>query len=325
MSDNPQEKNTIRYQVRRMRFRAMRTRLRLPVTWLLHRRLDPRDVFIASFPRSGSHWLKFQLLEIITGQSADFENVKKRITRVGDHGVPGAAALVALGVINPGKAEPLMPDGSRLMHTHEPYRRDYRKVIYLVRDVRDVALSEFAIGKELGLLRYYEIYEFDNFLEPFLNGSIDRYRTWPDHVISYLDSPLAKNGNLLVLRFEDLRKNPEEHLRRILEFLGVRAGQEDIRRAIAHNTVEKMRAKEDTSQAMRKSSGEEGRFVRRGSVGGWRESFTEKQVRLVDQYAGRVLELMGYPKGAPMAYTANAGGVGRAETRFGPSISSDVR
>ena len=168
MSDNSQEKSTIRYQVRRMRFRAMRTRLRLPVTWLLHRRLDPRDVFIASFPRSGSHWLKFQLLEIITGQAADFENVKRRITRVGDHGVPGAAALVALGVINSGKAEPLLPDGSRLMHTHEPYRREYRKVIYLVRDIRDVLLSEFAIGKELGLLRYYEIDDFDSFLEPFL-------------------------------------------------------------------------------------------------------------------------------------------------------------
>jgi hypothetical protein len=83
MFDKSQEKSTIKYQVRRMRFRAMRTKLRLPVTWLLHRRLDPRDVFIASFPRSGSHWLKFQLFEIITGQSADFENVKRRITRVG--------------------------------------------------------------------------------------------------------------------------------------------------------------------------------------------------------------------------------------------------
>jgi len=286
--------------------------------------LDPRDVFIASFPRSGSHWLKFQLFEIITGQSADFENVKRRITRVGDHGVPGAAALVALGVINPGKAGPLMPDGSRLMHTHEPYRRDYRRVVYLVRDIRDVVLSEFAIGKELGLLRYYEIDEFDNFLEPFLNGTIDRYQTWQDHVSSYLDSPLAKNGNLFVLRFEDLRKDPEEHLRRIVEFLHVRSGQEDIRRAIAHNTVEKMRAKEDASRTMRKSSGEEGRFVRRGSVGGWRERLTEEQVRLVDQYAGRVLGLMGYPKGVPVANTTNDVGIGRAEESFGPPISSNA-
>src|SRR5204863_5937676 len=133
---------------------------------------------------------------------ADFENVKGRITRVGDHGVPGAAALVALGVINSGKAEPLLPDGSRLMHTHEPYRREYRKVIYLVRDIRDVLLSEFAIGKELGLLRYYEIDDFDSFLEPFLSGAIDRYQTWQNHVVSYLDSPLARNGHLLVLRFE---------------------------------------------------------------------------------------------------------------------------
>jgi hypothetical protein len=42
-----------------------------------------------------------------------------------------------------------MPDGSRLMHTHEPYRRDYRRVVYLVRDIRDVVLSEFAMAKNL--------------------------------------------------------------------------------------------------------------------------------------------------------------------------------
>jgi hypothetical protein len=314
-SENSEEKGTFRYQVRRMRYRAMRGKLRLPVTWLLHRRLDPRDVFLASFPRSGSHWLKFQLLEIITGQAADFENVKRRITRVGDHGVPGAAALVALGVINPGKAEPLLPDGSRLMHTHEAYRRDYRKVIYLVRDIRDVLLSEFAIGKELGLLRYYEIDDFDSFLEPFLSGAIDRYQTWQNHVVSYLDSPLARNGHLLVLRFEDVRKNPEEHLTRIIQFLGVRARQEDVRRAIAHNTVEQMRAKEDASRVMRKSSDEEGRFVRRGSVGGWRERLTEGQIRLVDRYAGRVLRMIGYPTGASLAKRTNDSVMGRAEER----------
>ncbi len=313
MSNNSSPKHGIGYQVRRMRFRAMRTKLRLPVTWMLHRRLDPRDVFIASYPRSGSHWLKFQLLEAISGQSAGFENVKQLITRVGDHGVPCAPAFVALGAINPGRAGSLLPGGARMMHTHEPYRREYRKVIYMVRDVRDVALSEFAIGKELGLLDYYDMREFDDFLEPFLRGTINRYRTWQDHMISYLESPLAKNGNLLVMRFEDLRKNTEENLTRIVEFLGARVGQDEIRRAIANNTVEKMRAKEDTSQAMRKSSGEEGRFVRRGSVGGWREKLTEEQVRLFDRYAGRGLGLMGYPPGS---VPPGAGERKKPETNF---------
>jgi len=201
------------------------------------------------------------------------------------------------------------------MHTHEPYRREYRKVIYLVRDIRDVLLSEFAIGKELGLLRYYEIDDFDSFLEPFLSGAIDRYQTWQNHVVSYLDSPLARNGHLLVLRFEDVRKNPEEHLTRIVQFLGVRAGQEDVRRAIAHNTVEQMRAKEDASRVMRKSSDEEGRFVRRGSVGGWRERLTEEQIRLVDRYAGRVLGMMGYPTGASIPKRTNDAVMARAEER----------
>jgi hypothetical protein len=174
------------------------------------------------------------------------------------------------------------------------------------------------------LLRYYEIDEFDNFLEPFLNGTIDRYQTWQDHVSSYLDSPLAKNGNLFILRFEDLRKDPEEHLRRIVEFLGVRSGQEDIRRAIAHNTVEKMRAKEDASS----DNAEE--LWRRGTFRApW---LGRRMARKVDRRAGafgrsicgRVLGLMGYPTGVPVANTTNDVGIGRAEESFGPPISSNA-
>ena len=40
---------------------------------------------------------------------------------------------------------------------------------------------------------------------------------------------------------------------------------------------------------------EEGRFVRKGSIGGWRNRLTDEQIRLVDQYAGPVLERLGYP------------------------------
>lgn len=295
-SDAERPIDTMLYNVRRIRYRAMRTRLRAPWAWLLHRRLTSNDVFIGSYPRSGSHWLKFQLLEILTSQLASFENIKQLIPKVGDHGIPGAAALEALGLILPAEAPSIVPGGGRLIHTHERYRPEYKKAIYLVRDLRDVALSEYAQAKTLNILRYYDLTDFDSFLEPFLNGKIDRYGPWQDHVASWLESSLAKNGNLLVIRFEDLRRNTQKLLISVVQFLGIRADEDVIRRAIVNNTVDRMREKEDVSKVLVRGPGEDGRFVRRGSVGGWRERLTDAQLERIERYASATLARIDYPR-----------------------------
>jgi hypothetical protein len=295
-SDAERPIDTMLHNVRRIRYRAIRTRLRAPLAWLLHRRLTSNDVFIGSYPRSGSHWLKFQLLEILTSQLASFENIKQLIPKVGDHGIPGAAALEALGLILPAEAPSIVPGRGRLIHTHERYRPEYKKAIYLVRDLRDVALSEYAQAKTLNILRYYDLTDFDSFLEPFLNGKIDRYGPWQDHVASWLESSLAKNGSLLVIRFEDLRRNTQKLLISVVQFLGIRVDEDVIRRAIVNNTVDRMREKEDVSKVLVRGPGEDGRFVRRGSVGGWRERLTDAQLERIERYAGATLARMGYPR-----------------------------
>ena len=291
--------DSVLYNIRRIRYKAMRTRLRAPLAWLLHRRLTSNDVFIGSYPRSGSHWLKFQLLEILTSQPASFENIKQLIPKVGDHGIPGAAVLEMLDLILPAEAPFIVPGGGRLIHTHERYRSEYKKAIYLVRDLRDVALSEYAQAKTLNILRYYHMTDFDSFVEPFLSGSIDRYGPWQDHVASWLESPLAKNGNLLVIRFEDLRRDTQKLLVSIVQFLGTAADEDLIQRAIVNNTVDRMREKEAVSRVLVRGPGEDGRFVRRGSVGGWRERITPEQLERIDRYAGATLARMGYPRIKP--------------------------
>ncbi|MEX2446142.1 MAG: hypothetical protein WD734_02295, partial [Dehalococcoidia bacterium] len=48
---------------------------RSPLRWLLkiqwdHRGLRPADVFVASYPRSGSSWLRFLLYEMTAGDAS---------------------------------------------------------------------------------------------------------------------------------------------------------------------------------------------------------------------------------------------------------------
>jgi hypothetical protein len=56
-----------------------------------------------------------------------------------------------------------------------------------------------------------------------------------------------------------------------------------------------MRARESQAQKLHKSTREEGRFVRKGAVMGWREKLTEAQLELIEQHAGETMARMGYP------------------------------
>jgi hypothetical protein len=158
----------------------------------------------------------------------------------------------------------------------------------LVRDARDVLLSEYAYLKALGYFRG----DLDQFIAAFLRGRVNGFGPWHRNVSSWLDSRIASTPNLLVVRFEDLRQNPEELFARLTEFLGVSANLQVIRRAVANNTLDKMREKESLSPQLPPGKG---RFVRSGSVQGWCGKFTDSQLQVIEQYSGSILTRLGYP------------------------------
>ena len=262
----------------------------MPRVWSWHLGLKPQDVFLASYPRSGSTWLRFILFEILIGEDPGFRNIEKRIPEINAH----------RGVL------PILPGGGRFIKTHEKYRKDYKKAIYLIRDLRDVLLSSYAMCVEVGLAPLVSKGDFDSFLLSFLQGKALANGSWQDHSRSWLESPLARNDNLMVIRYEDLRQNSEEVVGRLLQFLGVTPDVRIIRKAIENNTLQQMRAKEDSarsagadSRLLRrcKSTGEDGRFVRKGAIGGWRGKLTDAQVKIIQQYAGDALATVGYEPG----------------------------
>jgi len=259
------------------RFRAnlAKSPVRLPVIWLRHRGLHASDVFLASYPRSGNTWLRFVLGEALAGKSIDFDNVDDVIPELKWHR----------------RGAQLFANGGRLIKTHEPWREEYRKAIYIVRDARDVALSTFARAEQLGIANP----NMDEFLAPFLKGTFHNYGAWGRHVRSWLNSPLTQAGKLLVVKFEDLRRDPEESLTRMVQFVSCSAGAENIQAALVNNSVDQMRAKEVESRKLYQSTTEAGRFVRKGAVQGWRSALTPAQLQLFEQSVGADLAQLGYP------------------------------
>jgi hypothetical protein len=278
--DAKQKKSSVYQKLRR---KLKQTRLRAPLMWVRHRNLTSSDVFLGAYPKSGTTWTRFVMLEVLAGMQAGFKSI--------DQLMPGAGAH--------SKALRLLPGGGRLACTHEQYRKEYHRAIYLVRDARDVLLSEFAFLKALDFFHG----DLNQFISHFLFTQVSAYGwgPWQRHIDSWLDSPIGGTGNLLLLHYEDLRRDPVAGFSRIVEFLGVDVSREKIELAVANNSMQKMRDKERKEPFRAWMSGP---FVREGAVRGWVSKLSPAQVRLIEQHAGDALLRLGYPLSSQLGAAA---------------------
>ncbi len=237
---------------RRARYGLGRIGGRIPLVWLRHRGLGSSDGFVASYPRSGSTWLRFQLHHALTGKESDFEAVNNRIPDVGGHG----------------QAPLLLPQEGRLVKTHELPRPSYHRSIYLVRDPRDVCLSEFSYMRMRGLTDE----SLESFVKRFLDSGVNSFGSWCTHVSAWLRH--AESSQVLLIRYEDLRADGVNELEKVMAFLGTES-KVALEEVSAAASVASMRRSEELSRqagdgavsAVRSDI----RFIRSGKVGGWQE------------------------------------------------------
>jgi hypothetical protein len=222
-----------------------------------HTGLRTQDVLLVSYPKSGSTWLRFLLAHALTSEEADFDSVRDVVPPLDRYR----------------RAPALLPGGGRLIRSHEPLRpylgRRGQRVISLVRDGRDVALSYLAHERRYG--------RFDGetgaFVDRFLAGRVDSYGPWHEHVLAA--DELARSGAAAVLhvRYEDLQARTVEELARILAFCGVvdRGSSASLDEVVARNGKEQMRAKEAQSEFLARMPTDGSPFVRADRREGWED------------------------------------------------------
>lgn len=243
------------------------------LTWFQHQDVQPTDMFIASYPRSGSTWLRFMLCELLTGAETSFQLVDETLAHVGHHS----------------KAPILLPNAGRLLKTHEPYREQYQRAIYIVRDVRDVISSEFIFCRRNGSMTC----DFDSFFELFMQGRVNRYGAWTDHVHSWLRYQESEPDKVHLVRFEDLRRNTATVVGQCLDFLGIERTQAQIDQAVENHNLTNMQKKED--QAERFKENREGlRFITDGAVGKGKQQLSQDQTSRLINAALPLLKRLNY-------------------------------
>ncbi len=211
---------------------------------------------LASYPRSGNTWTKFMLAELLTGSEVDFSSNEEVVPMIGRHL----------------QAPRLLPGGGRLIKTHEPYRRIYRRAIYLVRDVRDVALS----FRQLRTVEGFDEEDFEDFLARFVRGEIGGFGSWQAHVTSWLGAA-DRSSDILVVHYEELIDDTVIKLGDMARFLGVPVDDMRLDEIVENNRPAKMRDRRTEYSDARMSV-----TVGSGTYDGWRTHYSESQLTLVE-------------------------------------------
>lgn len=236
------------------------------------------DALLVSYPKSGSTWLRFLLAHALTGHDADFDSIRETVPPVGGHR----------------KAPALLPNRGRLVRSHESLRhyqgRRGQRIIYLVRDGRDVAVSYLAHQRRNGRFTG----DVAAFTDLFLEGRLDGYAPWPVHVLSAFDLAAAKEAPFLTVRYEDLRRHTVPELVRILTFLEAEADEAELRNVVACNTKERMRAKEGASTYLASQRSNGTPLVRPDDREGWSELVPPPLRERFERICGPALIAAGY-------------------------------
>jgi Sulfotransferase domain len=238
------------------------------------------DTFVVSFPRSGNTWTRFLIASLVHPDiEISFTNIERLIP---DTSSQSSRTL---------KRTPR----PRIIKSHEYFDARYPKVIYIVRDPRDVALSYYDFSRKYR--HFDDSFTLEQYVSTFV-GSVpwSTWGTWGEHVGSWIFTR-GRNPNFLLVRYEDLKREPETTVGSIANFLGTAASPERISAALKASSADRMRGLEKSQSqdwVATKGKRDDIPFGRGAEAGSWRTLLPGSSVIEIESAWGDLMLALGY-------------------------------
>jgi hypothetical protein len=235
------------------------------------------DVYIVSYPKSGSTWFRFLIANAIKlhyniNREVNFFTIKDII--------PGVENRQNMNTKGPFGISEL----PRILRSHASFNPYFRRVILLVRDPRDVMISYYYH------LLNYKIINQSSGLSDFIYNQSYGIHSWKKHTESWLPKEEKAGKILKLVRYEDLKKNTEIELNKILDLLGISIDKELLHLTIEASSITKMKESENKHLHYLNP---ETLFVRKAkSTQG--EELKEKDKEYIENIAFKLLSELGY-------------------------------
>lgn len=167
--------------------------------------------FLISYPRSGNTWMTLILKDLFNVQLSEIGNKNLKGKTLNFDTFETILYGTTSDSLYGNNTEYNYDDDFLCVKTHQYFDEKYplnNKVIYLIRDPRDVMLSYYFHQKMKikGILKEFDGHEFSEFLNQHLHR-------WEKHV------EVWTKRDCLVIKYEDLKIYPMETLKKIEKYL----------------------------------------------------------------------------------------------------------
>lgn len=238
--------------------------------------LYPDDVWVVSYPKSGTTWVQ-QIIRLIRSSGVQ-DDVKI------DFAVPWLEA-VARPRIREANFSVEQVQRPRAFKSHFPYdslpcgppHTTPCKYVYVIRNPKDVAVSAFFHSR----LRFFPDIDWDSFWKKFIDGDME-FGNYFDHLLSWLAH--KAEANMIILQYEDMKKDLKRAVSKIAAFIDVHLSDEVVCKIADLTCFEKMKMDDTANYSWNKRHHKEKAtaFMRKGIVGDWKNFLTAEQSAQMD-------------------------------------------
>ncbi|KFK43386.1 hypothetical protein AALP_AA1G119300 [Arabis alpina] len=252
------------------------------------------DIILASFPKSGTTWLKALTVALFERSKKTDRSCDHPLESDNPHGlVPFLEMDLYLQNSTPDLTN-LSSSSPRVFSTHMPlhtlqvpFKDSPCKVVYICRNMKDVLVSNWHFKcTNLENTEVEGSFTLETMFDSLCSG-VHFFGPFWENVLSYWRGSLEDPEHVLFMKYEDLKVEPCGQIKRLAEFLGCPFSEEEEERGDVDKILELCSLRNLSNLEINKSGKTSNKvcnssFFRKGEVGDWKNHLTPEMENKID-------------------------------------------